>query len=120
MKPRAWLLVACMALAGVLFLAAYPARAYLAQNERRRDMAVEVRTVEDENRRLQDEAQRLQTDAEVERLARRDYNLVRPGEEVYAVVPPPTTTTVAPAPPAPKQTSKSVPERAWDWLTGIF
>ncbi|HUQ62188.1 MAG TPA: septum formation initiator family protein [Acidimicrobiales bacterium] len=120
MRPRAWLLVACMALAGVLFLAAYPARAYLAQNEKREELAVQVHTMEAENQRLEQEVQTLQSDAEIERLARRDYNLVRPGEEVYAVVPEATTTTTTPAAPPPKSSSKSLPGRAWDWVTGIF
>ena len=31
----------------------------------------------------------LKTDEEVERLAREQYNLVRPGEESYAILPPP-------------------------------
>lgn len=120
MKPRAWLLVACMAFVGVLFLAAYPARAYFAQNDKRSEMAAEVRTIEAQNQQLLDRAQKLQTDAEIERLARRDYNLVRPGEEVYAVVPPPTTTTV-PASASPRESSsKSIPERAWDWVAGIL
>lgn len=120
MRPRAWLLVACMALVGVLFLAAYPARAYLAQNDRRNEMAAQVRRVEAENQKLLERTQKLQTDAEIERLARRDYNLVRPGEEVYAVVPPPTTTTAPPPPASASASSKSIPAKAWDWVTGIF
>jgi cell division protein FtsB len=120
MRPRAWLLVACMALAGTLFLAAYPARAYMAQNDKRAEMATQVRTMEAENHRLDEKTKTLQTDAEIERLARRDYNLVRPGEEVYAVVPEPTTTTAPLPPKAAKEPSKSLPGRAWDWVTGIF
>nr|MDQ6910459.1 septum formation initiator family protein [Actinomycetota bacterium] len=113
-------LVACMAFAGVLFLAAYPARAYLAQNDKRSEMAAQVRTVEAENQQLLERTQKLQTDAEIERLARRDYNLVRPGEEVYAVVPPPTTTTTPQPPASSRASSRSIPEKAWDWVTGIF
>jgi cell division protein FtsB len=109
-----------MAFAGVLFLAAYPARAYLAQNDKRSEMATQVRTMERDNQQLLDRTQKLQTDAEIERLARRDYNLVRPGEEVYAVVPPPTTTTLAPRPGPARPSSKGIPEKAWDWVTGIF
>jgi cell division protein FtsB len=109
-----------MALVGVLFLAAYPARAYLAQNDKRVQTATQVRAMEAENRRLEGEAQKLQTDAEIERLARQDYNLVKPGEEVYAVIPPSTTTTVVNAPPPPKPPSKNILQKAWDSVTGIF
>ncbi|MDQ6909930.1 MAG: septum formation initiator family protein [Actinomycetota bacterium] len=120
MKPRAWLLGASIALVGVLFLAAYPARAYLAQNDKRSEMEAQVRTMEAENQQLLDRTKKLQTDAEIERLARRDYNLVRPGEEVYAVVPPPTTTTQVPPPAQPRAPSKGIPQKAWDWVAGIL
>ena len=45
-----------------------------------------------ENELLEQRITVLKTDAEVERIAREQYNLVRPGEEAYAVLP-------APAPP---------------------
>lgn len=120
MRIRAWLAIACLALAGTLFLASYPARAYLAQNETRKDMTARAQAIEAENGKLQDEAAKLQTDAEIESLARRDYNLAKPGEEVYALVPSPeTTTTIPPAPPK-RAPSRSFPERAWHWVTSIF
>ena len=40
---------------------------------------------------LQARVDRLHTDAEIERLAREQHNLVRPGEEAFAVLPAPTT-----------------------------
>jgi hypothetical protein len=83
-------------------------------------MAAQVRTMEAQNQQLLERTEKLQTDAEIERLARRDYNLVRPGEEVYAVVPSPTTTTAPTPATAPGSSSKSIPERAWDWVTGIL
>jgi len=43
---------------------------------------------------LRQEIARMRTDDEVERIARRDFNFVLPGEEAYAVLP---------APPAPVQ-----------------
>jgi len=38
---------------------------------------------------LRERIRLLNTDEEIERLARRDFNLVFPGEEAYAVLPPP-------------------------------
>ena len=83
-----------LALLGVLLLAGFPARAWVAQRHEREQVATEVAEMAAQNRRLEDRARLLQTDAEIERLARKDYNLVRPGEEAFAILPP------APGPPA--------------------
>jgi cell division protein FtsB len=48
-----------------------------------------------ENDRLEDRAESLGRDEEIERLAREDYGMVRPGEESYGVMPPPETTTTS-------------------------
>ena len=89
MKRAAWLLVASVALVGFLFVAVFPTRTYLAQ---RRDLARTERRLEvlsGQNAALADRVRRLNTDAEIERLAREQYNLVRPGEEAFAILPPP-------------------------------
>ena len=86
-RARAWLLVSVLALLGVLLLAGFPARAWVAQRDEREKVAAEVGEMAAQNRRLEDRARLLQTDAEIERLARRDYNLVRPGEEAFAILP---------------------------------
>ncbi len=46
------------------------------------------------------EAKRLQTDAEIERLAREKYGLVKPGEQPFVILPAPTTPTAVTAPAA--------------------
>ena len=81
--------MASVVLVGVLFLAVFPARTYLAQ---RRDLAAterRIRVLESQNKDLSARVERLNSDAEIERLAREQYNLVRPGEEAYAILPPP-------------------------------
>jgi hypothetical protein len=64
-------------------------------------------------------AAELQEDAEIERLAREQYNLVMPGEEAYAMLPaaPPPP---PPVPPEPEPEDRNVVERLWDGITGIF
>ena len=89
MRRAAWALVASVVLVGVLFLAVFPTRTYLAQ---RRDLAATERrlsVLSDQNKELEAKVGRLNTDAEIERLAREQYDLVRPGEEAYAILPPP-------------------------------
>lgn len=116
-RGKAWLVVALLALVGVLFLAGFPARDYVAQRRERREVAARIRSLAEENRALTDRQARLQTDGEIERLARQHYNLVRPGEEVFAIIPgdPP-----APAPsPAPGPRSPGWWDRALGGLTGL-
>ena len=87
MRRGAWLVVAALALLGVLFLAVFPARAWWAQRHERHHMAAKVQALVDQNRALEQRVAQLDTPAEIERLARQHYDLVRPGEEAYAIVP---------------------------------
>ena len=94
--------VAAVVLVGALFLAVFPTRTWLEQRRQRQAVAERVAVLEAQNRRLERRIRQLHTDQEIERLAREQYNLVRPGEEAYALLPAaerpaPTTTTTAPA-----------------------
>jgi cell division protein FtsB len=89
----------------VLFTLVYPARAYLAQRNAVGHAHHDLSALDTQNRKLQRDASRLMTPSEIERLARARFNMVRPGEEAYSVVPAPaptvaprTTTTTAPPP----------------------
>ncbi len=113
---RAWLLVVSVAVVGLLFLAVFPTRTYLAQ---RRDLSATERrlaVLSKQNKELSQRVDRLNTDAEIERLAREQYNLVRPGEEAYAILPP-----AAPSVPEPVgDASRPRPgfwSKLWDRLT---
>jgi cell division protein FtsB len=102
-------------LAGVLALAVFPAQAYLDQRHEHRALAAQAAKLDAENQALADRTAQLGTDAEIERLAR-DYNLVKPGEEVYFVPPQAGPTTTTPAPAAAPHPSKSL----WRRITSIF
>jgi hypothetical protein len=76
---------------------------------------VRLRVLSAENAKLDQRRQQLQTDAEIERLAREQYGLVKPGEEAYAILPPkpgPAATT-APAP-APAPAKKKAARPWWE------
>jgi cell division protein FtsB len=93
-SSKARIAVGAVVLVGFLFGAVFPTRTYLAQ---RREIAAANRRLalfSEQNGHLEAEARRLRSDEEIERIARARYNLVRPGEEAYAVVP-------TPPPPAP-------------------
>lgn len=119
MRRSGWLLVGVVALVGVLFLAVFPARAYLAQGQERRRLAADVEATAARNRALEARAQLLGTDAEVERLARAHYNLVKPGEEAYAIVPPPRP-PARPGPRRPSRPAASWWSRVWHEVTSVL
>ena len=82
-------LVVSVLFVGLLFVAVFPTRSYLAQRASVRDAQERLDALDREKHRLQREARRLTTPAEIERLARAQYGLVRPGEEAYAILPAP-------------------------------
>lgn len=103
MSSKARIAVASVVFVGFVFGAVFPTRTYLTQ---RREIAAATERLalfEAQNGRLEAAVNRLQRDEEIERLARSRYNLVRPGEEAYAILPVPAPPSpvpvVAPAPP---------------------
>jgi cell division protein FtsB len=118
---RNWLVVAGVALVGALFIAVFPARTYLDQHHQRQQVLAQLKATDAKNKALEQRIHTLNTDAEVERLAREQYNLVRPGEEAYAILP--TRQAPPPAQPASKAKAKSSPGflgRTWKTITSIF
>ena len=120
MKGRAGVVVAALALIGVLALAVFPAKAWLDQRHLHTALLAQEASLAAENRALQDRTDQLRSDAEIERLAR-EYNLVKPGEEQYFILPRPGSTIEAarPSPPDPAPDRKAPPS-LWDRITSIF
>jgi cell division protein FtsB len=104
MRRVIWIALPFVVLA-TLFLAIFPTRSLLDQRSRKAKATKVLTTLEQHNTKLDDEVRQLHTDAEIERLAREQYNLVKPGEEAYAILPgragSPTTTTAPPPRKAP-------------------
>ena len=115
MRGRAGPLFAALALVGVLALAAFPAEAWVDQRRNRTALARQAAVLWAENRALEDRVEQLRSDEEVERLARQ-YNLVKPGEEAYFVLPRPDPAPAPPPPPPPPVPPRSL----WDRITSIF
>jgi cell division protein FtsB len=87
-----WVLLTSITVVGVLFIGVYPTRTYFAQRASLRRAQHQIDVLQTQNDKLSDQADQLNTDGEIERLARERYNLVRPGEQAFAILP---------APPAP-------------------
>jgi cell division protein FtsB len=99
--PQTRIAVASLALVAMMFLFVFPTRSYLAQKRQVGRAAHAVKVLEAQNAVLAQEAKRLKTPSEIERLAREQFNLIRPGEQAYNVVVAPaspsvTTTTTVP------------------------
>ena len=111
MKGRAGVVVAALVLIGVLALAVFPAKAWLEQRRDLRALVAQEAALTAENQALQARTDQLRSDEEIERLAREQYGLVKPGEEAYAILPsPPPPTTVPPT--AAKSSARAAP-KSW-------
>ncbi|MDQ3946711.1 MAG: septum formation initiator family protein [Actinomycetota bacterium] len=117
MSSKARIAVASVVFVGFVFGAVFPTRTYLAQ---RREIAAASERLElfkAQNGRLQSAVDRLQRDDEIERLARSRYNLVRPGEEAYAILPVPAP---PPAVPVVVPTKPAQPHPVLAWMRGTL
>jgi cell division protein FtsB len=82
-----------LALVAILFLFVFPTRSMLGQRHQISSQQHDLDVLRAQNRQLANEAARLKTPQEIERIARTNYGMTRPGEKAYAVVPAPATTT---------------------------
>ena len=88
-RRLAWPLVLTALVCVTLALGVFPTRTYL---EKKKEVSLAQEQVDNltrENDEKQARADTLQTPEEIEAIAREDYNLVKPGEESYEVLPPP-------------------------------
>jgi cell division protein FtsB len=77
-------------LAGFASLFIPPTRSFLNQRREYTENLRKLEAVQTANGRLENQIAALETDAEVERIARARYNLVRDGDQIIAVLPAPT------------------------------
>ena len=121
-KKQRWGWVLAVVLLGALALTVsgiLPFRQLISQQRQIERSQEQLTALSDENDALAEDIEMLGTDAEIERLAREQFGLVRPGEVAYVVVTP-DEPLVVDSPPAPIVRSDERPwwERAWDFITG--
>ena len=120
MRGRAGLAKAVHALVGVMALAVFPAKAWLDQRANHERLVAQEAALSAQNRTLQERVDQLRSDDEIERLARQ-YNLIKPGEEAYFLLPQRGATTVPVRPPAPEPSpAPAEPRSLWDRIASIF
>jgi cell division protein FtsB len=112
--------VLALVFVALLFVGVFPIRTWVSQNDEIEQTNDKLAILQEENQALIAERDRLETEEEVERLAREQYNLVRPGEEALALLPDAATTTTLPTMPLPsgqERAEQSGFERLIDSLT---
>ncbi len=82
-----FLIVAGLALVVLVALGILPAKTWFGQRQKLDEAHQELARVNAESEELRRELEMLETDEEIERRARRDFDLVYPGEESYRILP---------------------------------
>ncbi|HVV36331.1 MAG TPA: septum formation initiator family protein [Acidimicrobiales bacterium] len=103
-----------------LAVAVFPTRLWLGQRKDIANAQHQVRVLDQTNAALKKRVNELDSDAAIERLAREQHNLVKPGEDAYAVLPPAGDAPKAPRPalaPATHDTKRSFLVRLRDRLS---
>ena len=110
------LFIVSLVVAGILFTFANPARTWF--DQRQEIAAARERNIvlDEQSQELRARAATLRTDEEIERIAREEYGLVKPGEEAFGILPAPGSGPPKPEaePPPPP---RSVWRTAWDAVT---
>lgn len=78
-----------VAVLAALGIGVFPSRAFVDQRAEVREAEHRLDVLHEQNEQMADRLEELNTPAAIERLAREQYNLVRPGEEAYSVLPAP-------------------------------
>jgi cell division protein FtsL len=86
---RARIALVALAVAAILFVFVFPTRSYLAQRRQVGAAQHDLDVLRKQNRALETEAARLQTPAAIKDMARQQFHMVLPGEELYRVEPAP-------------------------------
>jgi cell division protein FtsB len=84
-----WPLAVVVAVLGALSLSIFPARTWLGQQQAISASKAELAELDGQVAALHDRIEALDSPEEIERLAREQYNMVRPGEEAYGILPVP-------------------------------
>ncbi len=98
----------------------FPFRQMIAQQRRVDNTEAKLEALLTENTRLEQEKASLESASDLERIAREQYGLVRPGETGYTIDPPdPEPEVVVPSQQQPPPEDERSPlEKVWDFLTG--
>ncbi len=97
----------------------FPFRQMIAQQRRVENTEAKLEALLAENTRLEGNIASLESASDLERIAREQYGLVRPGETGYTIDPPePDPEAIVPEQEQAPEDERSPLEKVWDFLTG--
>ncbi len=102
----------------IVLAGVFPFRQLIAQERLVANTEAQLEALISENEALQAEIDAVQTPSELERIAREEYGMVRPGETSYVVESQSGPDRGGPALADEEVDSRSLLERIWDFLTG--
>jgi len=95
-RRAVWPILVTGLLVAALVVFVFPTRTYLAQRAETKRTEHQLQVLQQQNDALSARVTALDTDAEIERIAREQFDLVRPGEQAFAILPAPPLTDLPP------------------------
>lgn len=86
-RRLAYISIVAVSLFSLMLLGVIPVQEWFEVRDTKDELLVELAKVEELNESYRISIDALKTDEEIERIARSEYNLVKPHEEAYYVVP---------------------------------
>lgn len=77
--------LAVVAFVATMFIYVYPIRSYYSQRQEEQVEKKRLVILQNANKEMKEQRKRLLSDEEIERIAREQYHLIKPGEEAYIV-----------------------------------
>jgi len=87
LRRLGYLSIVVAPLLSLMLLGVIPIQEWFEVRDTKNDLLVELVEIEELNETYRVSIEALKTDEEIERIARSEYNLVKPHEEAYYVVP---------------------------------
>ena len=87
LRPLGYFSIIAVSLFSLMLLGVIPVQELFEVRDTKDELLVELAKVEELNKSYRVSIDALNTDEEIERIARSEYNLVKPHEEAYYVVP---------------------------------
>ena len=117
-RPGAFVAVLLLVGLAIVLAGVFPFRQLIAQERLVENTEAKLDVLVAENEALRAEIDAVGTPAELERIAREQYGMVRPGETSYVVEPEGGAVPEATNAEQQDVDSRSLLERFWDFLTG--
>ena len=102
----------------IVLAGVFPFRQLIAQERLVDNTRAKLEALVEENELLQEQIDAVQSPAELERIAREQYGMARPGETTYVVELEGGPVADGVIVPSEELDSRSLLERFWDFLTG--